>query len=111
MKTIVLLTISNIFMTFAWYGHLKYRNKPLVIAIFASWLVALFEYVFQVPANRIGAQTFSLTQLKIMQECITLVVFTVIAYLVFGQSLKWNNLVSYVLIVGARSEEHTSELQ
>src|ERR1043165_4829333 len=73
MKTIVLLTISNIFMTFAWYGHLKYRNKPLVIAIFASWLVALFEYVFQVPANRIGAQTFSLTQLKIMQECITLV--------------------------------------
>jgi uncharacterized protein (DUF486 family) len=101
MKTIVLLTISNIFMTFAWYGHLKYRNKPLVIAIFASWLVALFEYVFQVPANRIGAQTFSLTQLKIMQECITLVVFTVIAYLVFGQSLKWNNLVSYVLIVGA----------
>jgi uncharacterized protein (DUF486 family) len=101
MKTIVLLTISNIFMTFAWYGHLKYSNKPLLIAILASWGVALFEYIFQVPANRIGAQTFSLTQLKIMQECITLVVFTVIAYLVFGQSLKWNNLVSYVLIVGA----------
>jgi uncharacterized protein (DUF486 family) len=101
MKTIVLLTISNIFMTFAWYGHLKYSNKPLLIAILASWGLALFEYIFQVPANRIGAQTFSLTQLKIMQECITLVVFTVIAYLVFGQSLKWNNLVSYVLIVGA----------
>jgi uncharacterized protein (DUF486 family) len=101
MKTIVLLTISNIFMTFAWYGHLKYTNKPLSVAILLSWLVALFEYVFQVPANRIGAQSFSLTQLKIMQECITLVVFTVIAYLVFGQSLKWNNLVSYALIVGA----------
>src|ERR1044072_7558097 len=101
MKTIVLLTISNIFMTFAWYGHLKYRNKPLVIAIFASWLVALFEYVFQGPANRIGAQPFCQTQVKIMQECITLVVFTVIAYLVFGQALKWNNLLSYVLVVGA----------
>lgn len=101
MKTIILLTISNVFMTFAWYGHLKYSNKPLSLAILVSWLVALFEYVFQVPANRIGAHSFSLTQLKIMQECITLVVFTVIAYLVFGQSLKWNNLVSYVLIVAA----------
>jgi uncharacterized protein (DUF486 family) len=101
MKTVVLLTISNIFMTLAWYGHLKYSNKPLVIAILLSWCVALFEYIFQVPANRIGAHTFSLMQLKIMQECITLVVFTVIAYLVFGQSLRWNNLVSYVLIVGA----------
>jgi uncharacterized protein (DUF486 family) len=101
MKTIVLLTISNIFMTFAWYGHLKFSNKPLALAIMASWFIALFEYIFQVPANRIGAETFSLTQLKIMQECITLVVFTVIAYLVFGQSLKWNNLVSYLLIVGA----------
>ena len=101
MKTIVLLTISNIFMTFAWYGHLKFSNKPLLLAILASWAIALFEYIFQVPANRIGAQTFSVTQLKIMQECITLVVFTIIAYLVFGQSLKWNNLVSYVLIVGA----------
>lgn len=101
MKTIVLLTISNIFMTFAWYGHLKFSNKPLLLAILASWFIALFEYIFQVPANRIGAETFSVTQLKIMQECITLVVFTIIAYLVFGQSLKWNNLVSYVLIVGA----------
>ena len=101
MKTVVLLTISNVFMTFAWYGHLKFSNKPLLLAILASWLIALFEYVFQVPANRLGAETFRVTQLKIMQECITLVVFTVIAYLVFGQSLKWNNLVSYMLIVGA----------
>lgn len=100
-KTTVLLTISNIFMTIAWYGHLKYQNKPLGFAIAVSWLIALFEYIFQVPANRIGAHTLSLMQLKILQECITLVVFTVIAFLIFGQSLKWNNLVSYLLILGA----------
>ena len=100
-KTVVLLTVSNIFMTIAWYGHLKYKNAPLVSLIVISWSVALFEYSFQVPANRIGAQTFSLMQLKIMQECITLIVFTVIAYLLFGQTLKWNNLVSYAFIIGA----------
>jgi uncharacterized protein (DUF486 family) len=88
-------------MTIAWYGHLKYKDKPLMYVILISWSVALFEYIFQVPANRIGAQTFSLMQLKIMQECITLVVFTVIAYFLFGQTLKWNNLVSYALIAGA----------
>ena len=100
-KTIVLLIISNIFMTIAWYGHLKYKSKPLLLAILASWSIALFEYIFQVPANRIGAQTFTVTQLKIMQECITLVVFTIIAYLLFGQSIRWNHAVSYVLLVGA----------
>jgi uncharacterized protein (DUF486 family) len=99
--TVVLLIVSNVFMTIAWYGHLKYKNEPLVWVILISWSVALFEYVFQVPANRIGAQTFSMTQLKIMQECITLVVFTVIAYLLFGQTLKWNDVVSYALIIGA----------
>jgi uncharacterized protein (DUF486 family) len=88
-------------MTIAWYGHLKYKHEPLAWVILISWLVALFEYIFQVPANRIGAQTFSLMQLKIMQECITLVVFTVIAYLLFGQTLKWNNLVSYAFFMGA----------
>jgi uncharacterized protein (DUF486 family) len=101
MKTIILLIVSNIFMTIAWYGHLKYKDRPLVWVILISWSVALFEYIFQVPANRIGAQTFSLMQLKIMQECITLVVFTVIAYFLFDQTVKWNNLVSYVLIAGA----------
>ena len=101
MKTIILLIVSNIFMTVAWYGHLKYKDKPLVWVILISWSVALFEYTFQVPANRIGAQTFSLMQLKIIQECITLVVFTVIAYFLFDQTVKWNNLVSYVLIAGA----------
>src|SRR6185503_378629 len=100
-KTAVLLIISNIFMTIAWYGHLKYQNKPLGFVILVSWLIALFEYIFQVPANRIGVHTLSLMQLKILQECITLVVFTVLAFLIFGQSIKWHNLVSYLLILGA----------
>lgn len=101
LKTIVLLIISNIFMTLAWYGHLKYKTKPLLVVIVVSWLIAFFEYIFQVPANRAGSQIFTVTQLKILQECITLVVFTGIAFLLFGETLKWNNLVSYVLIVGA----------
>lgn len=88
-------------MTLAWYGHLKYKSKPLVLMILISWSIALLEYIFQVPANRIGAERFTVTQLKIMQECITLVVFTVIAYLLFGQAIRWNHVVSYVLIVGA----------
>ena len=101
LKTVVLLIISNVFMTLAWYGHLKYKSKPLVLMILASWSIALLEYIFQVPANRIGSQRFTVTQLKIMQECITLVVFTVVAYLLFGQSIRWNHAVSYLLIVGA----------
>ena len=101
MTTVALLIISNIFMTFAWYGHLKVKGKPMAWLILGSWLVALFEYAFQVPANHIGARSFSVTQLKIMQECITLAVFTVIAYFLFGETLRWNNFVSYALIVGA----------
>jgi uncharacterized protein (DUF486 family) len=101
MKTIILLIISNVFMTIAWYGHLKFKQKPLIGVILISWLIAIFEYIFQVPANRIGSQAFSVTQLKIMQECITLVVFTVIAYFLFGQTLRWNNFVSYGLLIGA----------
>ena len=100
-KTIILLIISNVFMTFAWYGHLKYRTSPIWLAIFLSWGVALFEYSFQVPANRMGSAVMSVTQLKILQEAITLVVFTIIAYLIFGETLKWNNLVSYALLFGA----------
>jgi len=100
-KTIILLIISNAFMNIAWYGHLKYRNEPLLLVILASWGIALFEYIFQVPANRIGAKKFTLTQLKIIQECITLAVFTVIAYLLFHEPLQWNSLVSYVLIITA----------
>src|SRR4051794_24758760 len=95
LKTAGLFIVSNIFMTFAWYGHLKYKSAPILIAIFASWGIALFEYTFQVPANRIGSATFTVTQLKIMQECITLFVFTIIAYILFGQKLNVNSVISY----------------
>jgi uncharacterized protein (DUF486 family) len=88
-------------MTLAWYGHLKYKQSVLWLTILASWGLAFFEYVFQVPANRIGAETYSVTQLKIIQEAITLTVFTVIAFFLFGETLKWNNIVSYVLLLGA----------
>ena len=101
MKTVALLFISNVFMTLAWYGHLKFKDKPLWLVIVASWGIAFFEYLFQVPANRIGSARFSVTQLKVMQECITLVVFTVIAAILFNQWPRWNNVVSFALIVGA----------
>jgi uncharacterized protein (DUF486 family) len=100
-KTVILLIISNAFMNIAWYGHLKYRNEPLLLVILASWGIALFEYIFQVPANRIGAEKFTVTRLKIIQECITLFVFTVIAYLLFHEPLQWNSVISYVLIIAA----------
>jgi uncharacterized protein (DUF486 family) len=101
MKTVGLLIISNIFMTIAWYGHLKYKSKPLLLTILVSWGIALFEYIFQVPANRLGAERFTLTQLKIMQECITLAVFTVVAFLLFREPVRWNTVVSYLFIVAA----------
>jgi len=100
-KTVLLLTVSNVFMTLAWYGHLKFKQSALWLAIILSWGLALFEYMFQVPANRIGSAVLSITQLKILQEAITLTVFTVIAYLLFGETLKWNNFVSYALLIGA----------
>jgi uncharacterized protein (DUF486 family) len=96
-----LLFISNTFMTIAWYGHLKHKNWPLVAAIVVSWLIALAEYTFQVPANRIGSTKFSLTQLKVSQECITLIVFMVYAAIVFREPVKWNTLLSMLFIVGA----------
>lgn len=101
MLPIFLLLISNLFMTVAWYGHLKRPHQPLPRAIFASWGLAFFEYLFQVPANRIGAHTFTLTQLKIMQEAITLLVFTGFAFVVFHERPRRRNLISYALIVGA----------
>lgn len=100
-STVVLLTFSNLFMTIAWYGHLKNTKTPLVLAILASWGIALLEYCFQVPANRIGYGALTLTQLKIVQEIITLVVFTIFAFVVFGQIPKWNYAVSYLFIIGA----------
>jgi uncharacterized protein len=101
MKTILLLLCSNIFMTFAWYGHLKYRSSPLIIAILASWGIAFFEYCFQVPANRIGYGQFTGFQLKIIQEVITLTVFIVFAWLYLGEEIRWNYAVSFLLILGA----------
>jgi uncharacterized protein (DUF486 family) len=101
MRTIILLTISNIFMNLAWYGHLKFKDQPLWIVVLASWGIAFFEYVFQVPANRIGSNEWTVPQLKVLQECITLIVFTVIAFMLFRSPLKWNYLVSYTFIIGA----------
>ena len=99
--TVMLLICSNFFMTIAWYGHLKNTKSPLFLAIGASWGIAFLEYCFQVPGNRIGYRVLSLTQLKILQEVITLVVFTMFAVVVFNQTPKWNYVVSYLFIVGA----------
>ncbi len=101
MRTVLLLICSNIFMTIAWYGHLKHRNAPLLAAIVVSWLIAFVEYSFQVPANRIGYGEFSLFQLKIIQEVITLCVFVVFAWLYFGDNIKWNHVVSFLFLIGA----------
>ena len=100
MKTILLLVCSNVFMTLAWYGHLKLRfldNKPLVWVILFSWGIALLEYCFMVPANRLGylCGTFTGYQLKIVQECITLGVFVIFAWLVLKEKLTWNYGVSF----------------
>jgi len=99
MKTIILLTISNIFMTFAWYGHLKFKTKPLITVILISWLIAFVEYCFQVPANRIGSYEFSAAQLKTIQEVITLAVFSVFSVLYLREPFKWNYLAGFALIV------------
>jgi uncharacterized protein (DUF486 family) len=101
-KTILLLTISNVFMTFAWYGHLKnLRSKPLLIAIAASWSIAFFEYLFQVPANRIGASSLSLAQLKILQEVITLSVFVPFALFYMQQPFKLDFVWAGLCLLGA----------
>ncbi|HEY2630353.1 MAG TPA: DMT family protein [Usitatibacter sp.] len=101
--TITLLAASNIFMTFAWYGHLKHvQSTPLYLAIFASWGIALFEYVFQVPANRIGfASGMNLAQLKILQEVITLAVFVPFAMLYMDETLSWDYLWAGLCMTGA----------
>lgn len=111
--TVALLVVSNIFMTFAWYGHLKLQQlkiittqTSLIWVILISWGIALLEYCFMVPANRIGFEgnggQFSLMQLKVMQECITLVVFTVFTVVLFrGEQLHWNHLAAFVCLVAA----------
>ena len=99
MTTIILLTISNIFMTIAWYGHLKHKSAPLVLTILISWSIAFVEYCFQVPANRIGSASFSAAQLKVIQEVITLVVFSFFSVLYLKEQLRWNYLVGFGLIL------------
>ena len=99
METIILLLISNIFMTFAWYGHLNYKDKPLMIVILVSWLIAFAEYIFQVPANRMGHGKFTAAQLKTIQEIITLVVFSVFSIFYLKEEFKWNYLVGFGFIV------------
>lgn len=98
---VLLLTASNVFMTFAWYGHLKFKSAPLWIVILASWGIAFFEYCLQVPANRIGHEFFSAAQLKGMQEIITLGVFAVFSVLYLGEEIKWNHVAGFVLLVCA----------
>jgi uncharacterized protein (DUF486 family) len=98
LRTIILLTISNVFMTLAWYGHLKYRDTPLWKVIVASWSIAFFEYCFQVPANRIGSYEFSGAQLKTIQEVITLAVFSVFSITYLGDRFRWNYGVGFFFI-------------
>ena len=98
-KPIILLCASNLFMTIAWYGHLKFKSHALWMVILVSWGIAFFEYCLQVPANRIGSDYFSVTQLKVMQEVITLAVFAVFSAFYFRESFKWNHLVGFVCLV------------
>lgn len=98
---IILLIISNIFMTFAWYGHLRFKSTALPVVIVISWLIAFVEYCFQVPANRLGSNVYSPAQLKIIQEVITLCVFAVFSILYLKEAFKWNYAISFLLIFGA----------
>lgn len=100
-RTVLLLILSNSFMTLAWYGHLKFRTAPLVITILASWLIALPEYALQVPANRYGSHAFSVTQLKIIQEIISISVFAVYVYFSHGEKQTWRTALAFALIVCA----------
>ncbi len=101
MKTIALLSISNVFMTVAWYGHLKYKQAPLGTVILVSWLIASVEYCFQVPANRMGHDQFTAAQLKTIQEVITLVIFSIFSVAYLKEEFKWNYLVGFSLIIAA----------
>ncbi len=98
---VVLLTVANVFMTVAWYGHLKYKSAPLLVVIVASWGIAFFEYILQVPANRWGSYSYSTTELKIIQEVITLVVFSAFAMLYLGERIRWNHVMAFLCILAA----------
>lgn len=96
---IILLIISNVFMTFAWYGHLKYKSTALWTVIIVSWLIAFLEYCFQVPANRMGNEVYNIVQLKTIQEVITLSVFSLFSVLYLKEHFRWNYLVGFIFIV------------
>lgn len=100
--TVGLLIASNVFMTFAWYGHLKHLNeKPWIVAALIAWGIALFEYLLQVPANRVGFTVMNLAQLKILQEVITLAVFVPFAVFYMGEAIRWNYLWAGLCLMGA----------
>jgi uncharacterized protein (DUF486 family) len=101
MLTVLLLIVSNTFMTVAWYGHLRYRDAPILKVVLVSWLIASVEYAFQVPANRIGYGAFTGYQLKIIQEAITLTVFAVFAWWYLDEAIRWNYVVAFILLFGA----------
>lgn len=101
MWTVILLTVSNIFMTFAWYGHLKFKEVALWKVVVVCWLIAFLEYCFQVPANRIGHGQFSAVQLKTLQEIITLIIFCVFSIVYLQEKIAWNHLAGFSLIAGA----------
>jgi uncharacterized protein len=98
---ILLLCGSNVFMTFAWYGHLKFKSAPLWAVILASWGIAFFEYMLMVPANRWGSYSYTATELKIIQEVITLTVFSGFAILYLGERVRWNHLAAFLCILAA----------
>lgn len=101
MRTIVLLLLSNVFMTFAWYGHLRFKETALFKVIFISWGIAFFEYCLQVPANRYGHGTFTVAQLKVMQEVLSLLVFAGFSMLWLKERLAWNHAAAFALLVAA----------
>lgn len=114
---VALLVISNVFMTFAWYGHLRFKDKPLLLVIAVSWGIALFEYCFQVPANRLGHGVYSAAELKTIQEVVTLLVFGAFSVAWLGESLRWNHIVGFALLVlagvfvfGFRADESHEDL-
>ena len=97
---VFMLLASNVFMTFAWYGHLKYKGSPIYIAVVASWMIAFFEYWLAVPANRIGSSVYSAAELKTMQEVITLSVFAAFSVFYLKEALTWNHALGFALIAG-----------
>lgn len=99
LNPIFLLIVSNVFMTVAWYGHLRYKNSALWIVILVSWLIAFVEYCFQVPANRFGHEVYNVVQLKTIQEVITLIIFSIFSVLYLKEQFKWNYLVGFIFIV------------